>query len=357
MARLAEGAASTEAEETPEGRADPQKKPRSAFVQSFIRYRKWIILAALVGQNSGTALLAGFARDQGAAYSPAAISLAQELCKGPLVMLLIMLFGGRLRELRSTLREAADLRGLSQLLVPSICYAAQNVLYFVALANLNPAVYQLFSQSKTIFTAVFMVTLLGKQLLPRQWSALVMLACGVGAVQVSQSGAAGAAASGSILLGTAAVIASSVLSGFANVWFERIVKRPNEGTLWVRQLQLNFLTAICTFAEVLRRGEAGTVLSPATYGEWTSLVWGVVLLKAVGGLLVGGTVKYADNILKSFATAVAILVTCAFAPTSLTPGFTAGLALTVASIFVYNPNIKFRRPDARGRPARGGAQG
>ena len=75
------------------------------------------------------------------------------------------------------------------------------------------------------------------------------------------------------------------------------------------------------------------------------------------GLLVGGTVKYADNILKSFATAVAILVTCAFAPTSLTPGFTAGLALTVASIFVYNPNIKFRRPGSRGRPARGGAQG
>ena len=37
-------------------------------------------------------------------------------------------------------------------------------------------------------------------------------------------------------------------------------------------------------------------------------VWGVVLLNSAGGLLVAATMKYADNVVKCFATAIAILL-------------------------------------------------
>ena len=37
------------------------------------------------------------------------------------------------------------------------------------------------------------------------------------------------------------------------------------------------------------------------------MVWGVVLLNSAGGLLVAATMKYADNIVKCFATAIAIV--------------------------------------------------
>jgi len=41
-----------------------------------------------------------------------------------------------------------------------------------------------------------------------------------------------------------------------------------------------------------------------------TVVWAVVLLQAGGGLLVAMVVKYADNILKGFATSLSILFSC-----------------------------------------------
>ena len=63
-------------------------------------------------------------------------------------------------------------------------------------------------------------------------------------------------------------------------------------------------------------------------------------LKALGGLLVATVVKYADNVLKTYATAIAIVLTfcvsCASAGTMPTIGFMQGLAMVIASIFLYS---------------------
>ena len=61
--------------------------------------------------------------------------------------------------------------------------------------------------------------------------------------------------------------------------------------------------------ECYRRGERVLDLV-AMASAFAPLVWGVVALKSIGGLLVAATVKYTDNIVKSYATAVAILLTC-----------------------------------------------
>jgi hypothetical protein len=46
--------------------------------------------------------------------------------------------------------------------VPALCYGIQNALFFVALSNLSASSYQLWSQSKTLFTALFFVNMLGQ---------------------------------------------------------------------------------------------------------------------------------------------------------------------------------------------------
>ena len=119
----------------------------------------------------------------------------------------------------------------SRSVVQALCYCLQNALFFVALSRLSATSYQLWSQSKTLFTALFFVTLLGQTLRRKQWLALVLLTVGVGLVQIYEAGgaAAGAMAAGAagglssaVVVGVAAVLASSLLSGFANVYFEKV---------------------------------------------------------------------------------------------------------------------------------------
>ena len=86
-----------------------------------------------------------------------------------------------------------------------------------------------------------------------------------------------------------------------------------------------------------------------THGAPTAHAWCVSRQQA-GGLLVAGVVKHADNVLKTYATAVAILATCAFTAvsTGVLPslGFMQGLLLVIGSMFLYNaplPKLRLRR--------------
>lgn len=68
--------------------------------------------------------------------------------------------------------------------VPSIAYALQNNLDFVALSNLDASIYQVTAQLKVVTTALFMMIILGRRFSGRRWLAIFLLFCGVAAVQV-----------------------------------------------------------------------------------------------------------------------------------------------------------------------------
>lgn len=73
---------------------------------------------------------------------------------------------------------------------------------------------------------------------------------------------------------------------------------------------------------------------------YDGFVWYLVVLNAVGGLLVAMVVKYADNILKGFATSLAIVISTVasifFFGFVLTLQFLVGTALVMVSIFLYS---------------------
>ena len=84
----------------------------------------------------------------------------------------------------------------------------------------------------------------------------------------------------------------------------------------------------------------GTMREKGFWHGYNSVVWAVVLLQAGGGLLVAMVVKYADNILKGFATSLAIVLTCVISvflfDFSLTARFAAGAALVLYSTYMYS---------------------
>lgn len=79
------------------------------------------------------------------------------------------------------------------------------------------------------------------------------------------------------------------------------------------------------------------------YG-YTNLVWLCTVIQSFGGLLIAYIIKYADNILKSFATSFAIILSCIARVIlfhfRLSVLFAFGGSLVVFPILLYS-NVEF----------------
>lgn len=140
-------------------------------------------------------------------------------------------------------------------------------------------------------------------------------------------------------LGLFSVFLACCSSGFAGVYFELQLKSSN-ADLWVRNVQMGVFSIVFSFMGVLL--SPADVQHVAKYG-WLAGYgvgeWMVVANQALGGLVVAVVVKYADNIMKGFATSVSIVVSSLisavvfdFQPTSM---FMVGAVLVMMSVYIY----------------------
>jgi len=196
---------------------------------------------------------------------------------------------------------------VAKLSVPSLLYIVQNNLLYYALSNLDATPYQVCYQLKILTSAVFSVLLLGKRMSGLKWLALLILTAGVAIVKVSQSGGA-AHESQNSFMGFVAVLMASATSGYAGVYFEKQLK-GSTATLWMRNIQMGCTSVVLSLATVFIR-DGAVVRELGFFYGYNNVVYGVVLLQALGGLVVAIVVKYADNILKGFAASFSIVTSC-----------------------------------------------
>ncbi|XP_074990889.1 UDP-galactose translocator isoform X4 [Calonectris borealis] len=196
---------------------------------------------------------------------------------------------------------------------------------------------------KILTTALFSVLLLGTSLSRLQWLSLALLFAGVALVQAEQVRAPPGGPPPppgppqSYAVGLAAVAASCLSSGFAGVYFERLLKTRG-GSIWVRNVQLGAVGTAVGLAAMLA-AEGSAVAALGFFYGYNPAVWAVVVNQAAGGLLVAVVVRYADNILKGFATALSILASTlasvhlfGFRPRG---PFLAGTAMVLAAVYLY----------------------
>jgi len=226
-----------------------------------------------------------------------------------------------------------------KLAVPSGIYTLQNNLLCVAVSNLDAATFQVSYQLKILTTAIFSVTMLGKSLSKQHWTSLLILFVGVSAVQIQNASkkANVSEAEQSQIVGMAAVLVSCISSGFAGVYFEKILK-GSKGSLWLRNIQLGGFGMIFGLIG-MAINDGAEVSSKGFFFGYDYLVWFIVVFQAFGGLLVAVVVKYADNIMKGFATSAAIILSCVasvyFFDYVITLQFTVGTLLAIASVYLY----------------------
>ncbi|KAJ2723918.1 UDP-galactose transporter Gms1 [Coemansia sp. Benny D115] len=228
-----------------------------------------------------------------------------------------------------------------KMLIPAGLYTIQNNLQYVAVSLLDAATFQVTYQLKILTTALCSVILLNTVLGRTRWLALVALTAGVALVQMpsssSSSSTPGPASGSSPVMGLTTVFVACVLSGLAGVYFEKVLKGSRK-SVWTRNVQLSlFSTAPALFGVFIVDG-AGVRRDGFLYGynTWT---WLAIACQAGGGLIVAVVVKYADNILKGFATSISIILSCLASVWifgfQITPKFIVGTALVIYATYLY----------------------
>ncbi|KAL2912979.1 hypothetical protein HK105_207545 [Polyrhizophydium stewartii] len=323
---------------------------------------KWISLVTLVVQNSALVLVMRYAQTlPGPRFLTSTAVVMSEVLKLAISLAVHIRDEGRTR--RVTLRSLLDDffgrdSDWAKMTVPAILYFIQNNLQYVAVHLLDAATFQVTYQMKIITTALFSVWLLAKPLSLLKWISLGILTFGIAVVQISgkkspapapaapASAASGEAAANLLataatasppaddsdpsgmgrFLGLVAVTIACILSGLAGVWqvlarspvlFEKVLK-GTKASLFLRNVQLSFFSVVSGLIFGVYLMDGAAVTENGFFYGYTIWAWAAILCQAIGGLIVAVVVKYADNILKGFATSIAIILS------------------SVASVFIFD---------------------
>lgn len=326
---------------------------------------RWVSLMLLTAQTTGQVFVIKWAKSgatSGRPYLASTVVLLTEVLKTIVSFYLLSSEEGGMQNAVNTIvshfmQSPSD---SLKVCIPSLLYTLQNNLMFYSLYALSAAVQQVTYQLKILTTAIFSVIVLGKVLEPSKWLALFLLLAGVIMVMMPRRSLhttttepsvldssynsfleiliSGTGLSTSTLLGLAAVLAACITSGFAGVYLEKLLKQT-KSSIWLRNVQLGFFGSAMALVVALSQ-DFEAIAQHGLLQGYSWRVGCVVLTNALGGLLCAAVLKYADNILRCFSTALSIISTCLFSamlneyePDGL---FVLGTMTAITSTFIYS---------------------
>jgi len=323
---------------------------------------KWLSLISFFCQNSLTPIAFRYANTESsteARYSTAESLIAMEGMKFVMSFLLFSIEHEFrvFRAAKTFIDEVAtNPKDLLRVGVPSLLYYIQNCLLQYSAGHVPAGLWQVTYQGKVLVTAFFSVTLLNKVLMRAQWLAILLMGLGIAIVQLSDAKetkqeAMGNAHEQQVYMGFMQLFLACLCSGFASVYFEKIIKAGGVKTnqtkklsVWLQNMQLSGCTVLLG-SLVLAQERMNLQEQEREFLQgFTPKVWFMLGNNAVGGLLVALVLKYADNLLRGFASALATIVTSLIAVQAfgfvLGPPFLFGTCVVVASTLLYGGTVR-----------------
>jgi solute carrier family 35 (UDP-sugar transporter), member A1/2/3 len=215
-------------------------------------------------------------------------------------------------------------------------YVLQNNLQYIAISALPAVVYQVFAQLKILSAAIFSYFLQQRRLTAVQYFALLLLTMGTVLVQISAHTMKDAM-NINMQIGIVAVALSCITSALGGVTQE-ITLKNGKLSLWERNTQICTISLVFALLGAIK--DYPTIVQQGFFHGYTPLVFGVVLLHALGGLLVSIVVKQTNSVVKGFASSGAILLSSLFSlfilkEISLSAGLVAGTMLVALASLAY----------------------
>jgi len=237
--------------------------------------------------------------------------------------------------------------------VPALCYFFNNVLAYTALENLSSSVYGVLQQAKILTAAIFSVILLRKKISSSRWRALLLLFFGASLVEHHTFQQHETNASGNPVTGTIAMMTMISASGFAGVYYEKMLKGTNKSpedmlSVWDRNVQLAFWSI--GFAILGVGKDVGQVKQKGLFFGWSLVTIFQCFLMTSGGLLSAVIIKYFDVIIKGMATTIALILISfmgwGLLGDKLDLIFLNGMGVTIIAVFYYNEQQKLPQEKA-----------
>ncbi|KAL7074341.1 hypothetical protein ACQ4LE_006276 [Meloidogyne hapla] len=239
---------------------------------------------------------------------------------------------------------------LVKMAVPSLAYALQNNLDFVALSNLDASVYQVFSQLKIPFTAIFMMLFLRRQFSPRRWFSIFQLCVGLALVEldiskIHKNSQKEDNLNKNQLTGLFSIFAACLMSSFAGVYFEKMLKDGSSNTsFWIRNLQMYSCGVISALLGCFIK-DYDQILERGFLFGYNIRVVCIILFLSLGGIYISLIMKHLDNLYKSFASSLSIIMVVIFSliifdSYHVTFLFGLGALLVCLSVILYNSTEK-----------------
>ena len=200
----------------------------------------------------------------------------------------------------------------------------------------DPTTFQLLSQMKTIFTGLLFRVFLGRRLSGAQYLALVTLACGTATSQIpSAVRRPGHSSMHGLLLS----VISSLLSAFGGIYSEKLLKgRPSASIHW-QNIQL-YVWGVAFNGLGFMLKDSGTLENGVFTGYGNPWAVSVVLCNALNGLAISAVLKFADNIARVYAHAIAMVATMIVSvhlfSAPITPQLVIAVTLVGTSTLQYN---------------------
>ena len=158
--------------------------------------------------------------------------------------------------------------------------------------------------------------------------------------------------------GLLAVLSACMTSGLAGVYFEMVLK-GSKTDLWIRNVQLSFFSFLPALLPVFMPNfnpfsvNLNPISPPSSQGVFANFgfwAWAVVLTQVVGGLVTALVIKYSDNIMKGFATSLAIIFSFIAGVIlfhfQVTLSFVVGTVVVVGATYLCTSTLPFRNePD------------
>ena len=299
------------------------------------------VLCLLAVQNSSKNLLMRWVMKEKPKFLTSAAVIGSECTKLSLSLIYILFIE---KQNFSTIIQyfKDDWKNTVLVIVPASAYNLQMTLEYVALANLDAAMFSVLVQTKLLFTAVFSAIVIGKRLKYIQVISLVLLTAGVMLCNMRFGDSAGVSNSKGIF----ATLGIAVSSGFASVYTEKVIKSqrlnsPVTGqySLAYTQVQLASMSllAIGVYACIV---DSRKIARDGLFHNFNGGAFLTVFNSAIGGLIVAGVLKYADSVLKGYATAISVIATGVMSMllfgTELHAVYFMGIINVVLAVLLYN---------------------